>query len=294
MNKPIFALARALVPVGVALAVAPPRAATWALASAALLSYGVPRGLRLALNAQREKRPLPVGPLVVSLGLAAATVALGAIGLSQETTAAYYPVPAVLIGLLSLGVACLVPPSASVLPGLREIYLHPSRFVRQRSETELASMTPGEAKRRRLEDEQNTVLAAAVTSYVVHIVVEASSALYVSMAFVMVALTTSTDERWVWQAGGGFLLALGAASATAARSSQGEQGLVTTIGGVLLVAFVGLAIAFVQGATTTALAGPMVLISMILAVVGPARFPRLCDVVLGAAAIGTGVLIAVV
>ncbi|MEZ4315664.1 MAG: hypothetical protein R3F14_47215 [Polyangiaceae bacterium] len=293
MNKPIFMLARAIVPIVIALAVAEPNKATVLFAVAAVLSYGVPWGPRVAMLAKRNKLPAPVLPLLISLGLLAATVALGAMGFSEPTTARYYPFPAALIGALSLGVACLVPPSASFLPALREVYLDPSKHLGPRGPSADDSMLSQiDREKKRQMEEQNLVLTTAAVSYVASVVVDIASSLYVSMAFVVMALTSSTDEKWVWQAGGGFLLAFGAATATV--SAKKGESLMVTAGGVVFLSCIAVAIAAAFGATTTALAAPMVIVSLLLAVIGPARFPRVCDLILGAGAIATGALIAAV
>ncbi|MDC3988624.1 hypothetical protein [Polyangium jinanense] len=159
---------------------------------------------------------------------------------------------------------------------------------------EPTNLTAGQQwERDRVAEQVNTRGQIAAAGYVVGLVIESSAALFAAMVFAAIMVASEAPSFWAWEGAGAFALAFGAAGAAVARVSSPDEGEpLTAFGGVLLIAFVAIAIAVANGWTVMLAGAPMVVLSMLVTIIRPARHRRAVDMILCLVAIATGVGVA--
>ncbi|MDI1446409.1 hypothetical protein [Polyangium sp. 6x1] len=279
----------------------PPTRASWLLAGAALVSAGIPGSAGQVVNAASSGKPVDRGALYRLLGASAVTLALGAVGFFQVPDASAVAVPTAVLGLVALGASVLgwsggpslAETAAEAAPTPEEqAILYPHGGVPIGEPTQLSGHQQWE--RDRVVEQVNTRGQVAAVGYVVGLVIESSAALFAAMVFAAIMVASGAPSFWAWEGAGAFALALGAAGAAVARISspdQGEEPLLA-FGGVLLIAFVAIAIAVANGWTVMLAGAPMVVLSMLVTIIRPARHRRVVDVIFCLVAIATGVGVA--
>ncbi|MDI1480685.1 hypothetical protein [Polyangium sp. y55x31] len=295
-----FIFARHLVPIAAALAAVPPTRSSWLLAGAALASAGIPRNAGKVVSAVSSGKPVDRGALVLLLGASVLTLALGAAGFFQVPDASAVALPTALLGIVALGASLfglsggpsLVETAAAAAPTPEEqAILYPQGGVPIGEPTNLTAGQQWE--RDRVVEQVNTRGQVAAIGYVAGLVIESSAALFAAMLFAAIMVASGAPSFWAWEGAGAFALAFAAAGAAVARMSSADEGEpLTAFGGVLLIAFIAIAVAVANGWTVMLSGAPMVVLSMLITIIKPARHRRVVDVILCLVAIATGVGVA--
>lgn len=287
-GRSLFAYARVLVPIGAALARAHAGLSPWILAAAGVTAACVPKGLVATLEAHKSSQPIEPAKLMRSLAFLAVTLLLGWIGFSRPGRASDLGFPTSLLGLLALGGTLLGFGGPSLLSALAVA----SPTQRELDILRYRGLETGAIayERERTQASLDARAEGAILAYGGGLILEASAALFVAMTFAVVALAGGASSPWAWQGAGAFAIAFAAAGSglSVAFSGGGENSFVS-FGGVMLISFVIVAVAANNDWSTTLVGGPMVIVSMLLGVIRPARFPRTCDVILALAAVATGI-----
>jgi hypothetical protein len=158
----------------------------------------------------------------------------------------------------------------------------------------LAGRVGSSVDRAQVQDAVDARGETALISGAAMLVVEAGVSLFAASGFLVVALAGKEAQGMAWQGAGALALGLASATAGLARVAVRQEGEpLTAVGAALLVPFLICALAMSQHWDIVLAGAPMVLLGIFLVAARPARFPRVVDVVLTLATLGTAVAVAV-